>query len=721
MAYFTFKLLALFIFINFYTLNLNAQWEKMGGLYGDYYGLASDGNKLIAYNNTTNNMYNHYISLDTGQTWIKMNIQKLTLYSSTGYYIQGNNIFQTHDIDVTMSKDNGQTWTLTTNPNPKALNSRIIVEGNDVYLITRLYDNSTNTTTFNIYKYNVTTNKWDIQSNFPENTYNFTFTATKIYALSSTGVFATNRSVLNWIKNTIPTDVIFDISDMAASDNALIIGRYASKDDGKTWKVLPLDDGRRFYFPLYKNSKFFYKKAGIVWVSTDNTTTWRVLNNGWNNDGRHSNIARNMVIMGNTLLASTESIFSTERATGIMKMDITEEKWSYLPQSPLQFTNIMNIVRSGNTLLANTYYGTLYSSSNEGRTWVALGKLPYKPPTDIYDGQKSLITKDSFIFFLGSLHPFDGQTFDSTYMIRSSDYGKTWKKDNTMKEFTSYYFQGDTLYLSTNQGIFKSTRPYTIFNQINTANIKSFVIKDDAIIGYDISSNIVRFNKNNGQILPKTSFSPRIFSTTDIIVHNNYIVITSVDSVHLSSDNGFTWQSKKIPNSNILMYSESLNGTILTVDAANKAFSSKDNGSTWSTSNIGLPVDNTYINRKVGHLVSNGFVFISFSNYGIYRRSISDFTSNSLSDNGLNIRNLEIFPNPTSDVINFELSSDLDKPNSELNVEIFNTEGAVISSQKKAFEVQNTIHIPNFSNGLYIVKIQVGSQYYIGKILINKS
>jgi photosystem II stability/assembly factor-like uncharacterized protein len=716
------KALTLLTLILTLSINVHAQWEKMGGLYGESYGLAADGNKLVAYINEDRS---GSISLDTGRTWIKMNRQTLIQSATLGFYIQGNNIFGMQQTGVTLSKDNGVTWSLINIPDPNAQNVMMVIDGTDTYLVASIYRTAQ---TFGVYKYNSALNKWDIQNYFPENTLSFSFSPNKIFAMTPIGFYVTNRNAISWVKTNLPfTPTIgfgFDIAKITASDNAVIahtndIVAYSSKDDGRTWKTLPSTDGRVYQLAMYKAGKFYFKKSGIIWVSTDTTASWRVLDNGWNNDARAGVLYRDMVMMGNTLIASTQSISNTLRGTGIMRMDLTSEKWTYLPQSPLEYSDILTINRSGTNLIASTYYGLLYSSTDNGKNWLPFGKLPFKTPDDAATS-KSLITKDSFIFFFGSLHPFIGIGSDSTYMVRSSDYGKTWKKDNTMKEFRSYSFQGDTLFLTNFDGVFKSVRPYTVFTQISSIPMPySFVIKDHIIVGIAGNDSIIRMNKN-GVILPKSQFlKPYLYNLT---VHNSRIIAHTLDSIYLSNDNGVTWFSKKILGTqNSLAYLESFNNVLLAIDEIKRVFISKDNGDTWSESSTGLTTGN-YNSRSVknGHLVDNGFVYIVFKELGIFRRAISDFGTNSIIENTINMLNLEIVPNPSSGDISFKLPSVVNTSNALLNITISDANGRVVFNKEKLFETNNSINNLNFSNGLYFLKVQIGHQYFVGKILINK-
>lgn len=635
-----YKTLALHTLFLMSTHCLNAQWEKMGSLYGGTFHVSSDSNRLVAFSLYGTN-YVTAVSLDTGKTWTNMTKPTGSLGFIFEYYVQGTKIFAMHRNSVVVSDDDGKTWKEIPRPNPNIKNTQMVADGNNMYLLAGI-------DTFFVYRYEEANNTWVNQSFFPENTVGTAFSAHKIYALTPNGFYVTNRQSINWVKYDAPfvpnLNEEIEVAKLAATDKAVCAinhlgDAFSSKDGGQTWKKIALNDTRFNQMALFKNGKVFLKRSGGVWVSNDTMTTWQQLDKGWVNSYRYRRYKNGLTIMGNTLIANTESSQSTDFsiANGLMKMDITEQEWQYLPTSPIAHLDITNLKRSGNAIIAATKDGLLYKSTDSGKTWTPMPLPPLKIRLG-YPNSKDLITKDSFILFSGALDIPPNFGAETPATVWSSDYGKTWQTLSIRNPYYSHFFQGDTLYVSRFDGTYASLPPYTSSYWVAPSYfIPHFVVKNDFIVGYNWGYDILVTNKT-GQILAPSTL--KVDYIRDMIVHNDHIFMLRYDSIYISANNGFNWRSKKIPGSNFLAYAESFNNTVLVVDNNNKAFASNDNGETWVTFKSGLPSQVTgHDNAESGHAVIGDYVYIMFRDIGIFRRAIADFKVSSISGTVFNDKN----------------------------------------------------------------------------------
>jgi ligand-binding sensor domain-containing protein len=135
-------------------------------------------------------------------------------------------------------------------------------------------------------------------------------------------------------------------------------------------------------------------------------------------------------------------------------------------------------------------------------------------------------------------------------------------------------------------------------------------------------------------------------------------------------------------------------------------------GSNWKTydrANTGFPANNI---RSIT-IDQNGSKWIGTSREGMYVFNETGIPSSShslaLQESGVNI-----FPNPTFDYLNIELESNF----SNSYMEIFNSQGILVKSQKLAI-IQNEIDMRDLFDGLYIIRIHTKSSTVIRKVVKN--
>jgi hypothetical protein len=110
------------------------------------------------------------------------------------------------------------------------------------------------------------------------------------------------------------------------------------------------------------------------------------------------------------------------------------------------------------------------------------------------------------------------------------------------------------------------------------------------------------------------------------------------------------------------------------------------------------------------------------SSSGIGRLLIPDCSNtNNLSKINLNENSIAIYPNPVlkGENITIDLSHYKDLKNSLIELEVYNIEGKKLSQSKYA-NVENLLFSTNLNltYGVYLVKINIGSQYYCKKLIV---
>jgi len=86
-----------------------------------------------------------------------------------------------------------------------------------------------------------------------------------------------------------------------------------------------------------------------------------------------------------------------------------------------------------------------------------------------------------------------------------------------------------------------------------------------------------------------------------------------------------------------------------------------------------------------------------------------------VSNSDIQQNNIQIFPNPASDIVSIQRDFDIDK---SLTIKIYNSLGIVIQKENQVLE--NTINVSDLSRGLYFFEIGIGSKQKIVKKVVLK-
>lgn len=621
-------------FIIICTSKLNAQWEKMGDLYGGYFNISADKNRLIAYNWDAP----AYLSKDTGKTW-----QRITYAegSYTTFTIHDNKIYKNGNFPPTVSSDDGQTWLPITPPFENYSVYRLFKKEGKLFLITAAPFQAE--PDYRVYQYNETTGSWDIQSYFPKNTIAFTFSTHKIYALTPTDFFVSDRNNISWVAiNKFNNNIdVRQETHIEATDTVVTIVNgeqlYASKNSGISWNK-PFGEHYGMGRIFLKNNIFYIKDRSGVYASKDNTTTWQRLDKGWTDNASTAN--GNLGYLANFVLTDS-TMYATTYYTGIMSANIANENWQYLPTTPYKY-GITTLVRVGPSLLAVSNSRFLYCSFDEGKTWKPVSSNAIKGG-DFNKSGKEVIVKDSLVLLLGlSQQP---STHNNLVMLKSTDYGTTWREtrisaspsDTLLPTFSDYIFQGDTIYImdSHRNSIKSAVPPYSQWQEFASAYnfTYRFLINNHIIISQLNGNQIMRITKDK-MILPSPNF---VGAIQDMIVKGNQIFLSTYnskfylstnDSIFISKDNGLSWASKKgFTPSSAGSFFETFNDILLVSKSPDGIYISKNNGDTWTPYNTGLPEYTSYNTLERARLIDKGYIYVYFSDLGLYRRSLSDFNT----------------------------------------------------------------------------------------------
>ena len=112
----------------------------------------------------------------------------------------------------------------------------------------------------------------------------------------------------------------------------------------------------------------------------------------------------------------------------------------------------------------------------------------------------------------------------------------------------------------------------------------------------------------------------------------------------------------------------------------------------------------------------DGSASVPYSIEGLRFLSFSQFTE--VTNPGSNENEINIYPNPVSDMLNIRYISN--KPNEKINIEILSIDGKIMYNQ--AFDLNNStqsIHTNAWSRGIYLLRFNNGSEVISKKIIKN--
>lgn len=453
------------------------------------------------------------------------------------------------------------------------------------------------------------------------------------------------------------------------------LGNFKSTNGGTTWsqvsnsganKILKINNTLYGFhaFGLYKSNDM-----GNSWVQ-QNSTNFSNDACYWNNK-IYANSSGNIIVsddLGNTFnyfnggVATSNSIYVFTDGT----KDYVLKNNGNIYYSDNGFINYHSIdppvSNLGNSFML---YGNLYScqgfynlnvSTDTGRNWIS----------NIY-----VASSGSYI---------KGMCNDNNYLylalsnavLKSSDSGNTWQSCTNPSTYNkSITNRNNVLYIPTNSGLFASANQAQSWN-----NLTSGVLSSNSINDFD-------FNTNS-------------------------LYITNYENVYKSDNNGQTWtpilenifgnKQVEVNGNNILIFNQS-NNTL---------YFSNNGGSTFS---YNLSISNFFNspNTGIGEVIlTDNNIYIPAGEAGV----LTGDAQSLFTGNNENIsKAFTLYPNPTSDIINFNYSFN--------EIRFFNSKGQLVKLEKCS-KNSNQISIKDLANDIYFVEIISGAKKITTKVVISK-
>lgn len=301
-----------------------------------------------------------------------------------------------------------------------------------------------------------------------------------------------------------------------------------------------------------------------------------------------------------------------------------------------------------------------------------------------------------------------------TAIYFSNDNGSTWVNVFHTGSLNFVYglaVMGDTVFAATRYtGILLSSDNGLTWTTSNTGlptDSMFSIFSNGNLLFAGTINNGIYISSNHGANWIQANSGLPVFSTIYSMASDNLNIYASTgNAIYFTDNNGQSWTQSAIPTTHIkkiINVGNSLLAGGLNLSGTEGLFRSTDNGTSWSLFDNGLPNSCPY---AIGALyATSGYVICGLGEsmcpnpVDIYRIPISEIiTSENEIHNSYTV-NLDVFPNPFFNEINFEINN-----NSVSEIVVYDITQRIVFKEK--FTGKITLKTALIAKGLYIYKIQ---------------
>lgn len=583
------------------------------------------------------------------------------------------------------------------------------------------------------------------------------------------------------------------VGSIASSPSSMIVSSLDVYDkifrttDGVQWTPAVVGNDTDFVFSqAYHSSSYFCMTGKNIYRSSDDGIQWEKLITGIPSDGYFYSIKS----IGTSLYVCT--------SLGIYRSTNSGQNWTSLSSglgSEQQYCISKDFLNT-NILYAGTSNG-VYKTTNQGQSWTASNNGMELRPVwamtafngGVYAGSYNGIYKsnDQGVFWY-----LENENLSSTQLLQlasnnsrlfgAANYDGIVNLDNfwhhsqvtqTYKRGIAVEAKGDEIYVSTDEGVFKSfdggfnwfqivmpsgsgtirtikTNGNNVYAMgvvgprfyVSTDNGSTWALKNSGISSSALIRSVCIFNNklflgttqgmyrstNNGDSwqainngIPSQS---AIYSIASI--GSSLFILRNYAFIHKSTDDGETWTNvnTNFENSEKFCLFAIPNSNSILVSARTGIFSSSNYGETWINKSAGFPND---VNQNLPAV----YCFASLGNYvyagtygcAVWRRSIDELISvrNISSEVPDKFSLSQNYPNPFNPQtkINFNI-----KNSGQVKLTVFDILGkelAVLVNEKLvAGSYEYTFNGSDFISGVYFYKLESGNFSEVRKMLLVK-
>lgn len=604
-----------------------------------------------------------YLSKSNGDHWVEISLPASTIF---GLYLTGFGIYAYDYYNLWFSSNEGQSWNLSSFPLDTA----------SIYVVTT------------------------------DHQHMFVGSSGKIY------ISEPDSDLWNFI--SIPA-ANAQVHHLYVEDSLILaIAPYSglllkSTDLGQTWKI---NESERWSNNTYENfgkikDIYFLSLDSLILKSYDQGLTWI------NCTSKYYVTAKEMLAVDTSLLFASfvqgvfrsddagESCYSATEGIsaasvkrlalkdnvlltacnthGVFEYSITDQLWGKQYDDTLWTEDFYDLESVENSFYISDGSNHIFRFSDELQKWIDISDFNQKPN-------------------YSQLYPYGNK------LVASNDGLKVWNPASETWDAIDITFNGDTilssLFAYSEDYIFTAT-PYDVLRRISMSANWERILSIDSIEG--LHSQSIKGIYTAGQ---------RLFLITHQAFGDfHYHHILS------SEDNGTTWHFAE-DNFPTLDYEwwtgidqiNDINGyAFANAYSQNLGIAVAPPGShQWYTFNEGLP--DLFVNDIVS---DDQYIYAATSRNGVWRRKITDLeivSTHPLKDSN----SLQIYPNPASEFIHFNLPGDL---TSTIQVSLNDLYGRLLKIEKLPAE-NNLMNVANIPAGLYIMVIESNGHQFVQKLMI---
>ena len=188
----------------------------------------------------------------------------------------------------------------------------------------------------------------------------------------------------------------------------------------------------------------------------------------------------------------------------------------------------------------------------------------------------------------------------------------------------------------------------------------------------------------------------------------------SIAHVYKSTDAGETWtpidgDMPDIPVNDIQIFkTNDTTGIVLATDVG--VYYSYNDGVNWNALGTTMPIVSVY---EINYNEGTNYLFAGTYGRGAWKMAMPRKTQNPIAITTLNIADYGMFPNPTSD----QLWITLNATHQNVQTTVMALDGKVVKQQLFRSTNQPQISMRDLAPGTYLVKVQVGEQFVVKKVI----